>query len=108
MELARSQKKYHFQKISKTKVLDMVNITLLSTSDVFVTCRCSLKIQNFAGIILFVCRNRYRTYDGVGFVPGGTFFGTLCPAQDETMSRTKMPLADRPPPTQGKAPGSDK
>ena len=71
------------------------------------TRRCSLKIQTFAGITLFVCRNRYRTYDGVGFVTGGTFFGTLCPTQDETMSRTKIPLADRLPPMQGEAPGSD-
>ena len=31
--------------------------------------------------------NRYRTYNSVGFVPGGTLFGTLCPSQDETMSR---------------------
>ena len=43
------------------------------------------KFKNCAGITLFVCRNRYRTYNSVGFVPGGTFFGNLRPTQDETM-----------------------
>ena len=80
VELARSQKKDHFQKVSKTKDLDMVK-------NFFVTRRCSLKIQKSHRITLFVCMNRYRTYNSVGFVPGGTFFGTLCPTQDETMSR---------------------
>ena len=48
------------------------------------TRRCSLKIQKSRRHNI-VCRNRYRTYKSVGFVPGGTFFGTLCPTQDETM-----------------------
>jgi hypothetical protein len=41
-----------------------------------------------ASITVFVCnRNRYNSYDNVGFVPGGSIFGTLCTTQDETMSK---------------------
>ena len=44
------------------------------------------KFKNRADITLFVCRKRYNSYDSVGFVPGGSIFGTLCTTQDETMS----------------------
>ena len=56
--------------------------TVISTS---VMCRCSPKIKNCAGITLFICRNWYKLYDSVGFVPDRIIFGTFCPTQDETM-----------------------
>jgi hypothetical protein len=44
------------------------------------------KFKNCTGITLFVCSNRYNSFDSVGFVPGGRMLGTLCTTQDETMS----------------------
>ena len=79
VELALSRKKYQNQKVSKTKDLDMVKTFLLRAVGL-------QKFKNCAGITLFVCRNRYNSYDSVGFVPGGSIFGTLCTTQDETIS----------------------
>ncbi len=68
------------QKLSTTKDLDMVKNFFWWLTVV------PRKFKNRAGITLFVCRNRYNFYDSVGFVPGGSIFGTLCTTQDETMS----------------------
>ncbi len=79
VELGGSRKNW---KVTKTKDLDMVkNFFLL-------TCRWSLKFKNGAGRTLFMCRNWYKTYNTIGFVPGGNIFHTVCTTQDENQSVT--------------------
>ncbi len=75
----RCLEKYQNQKVSKTKYLELVKIFLWHVVVFW-------KFKNRAGITVFVCRNRYNSYDSVGFVPGGNIFGTLYTTQDETMS----------------------
>jgi hypothetical protein len=67
-------------KVMKTKDLAMVKNFFLLTR------RWSLKFKNGAGRTLFMCRNQYKTYDTVGFVPGGNIFHTFCTTQDENQS----------------------
>jgi hypothetical protein len=64
----RCLEKYRNQKVSKTKDLDMVKNFF---------CDAPLFSGNCAGITLSVCRNRYNSYESVGFVPGGSIFGTV-------------------------------
>jgi hypothetical protein len=49
-------------------------------------CRCSPKFENRAGRTHFICRNSYKTYNTVGFVPGGNIFHNFCTTQDETLT----------------------
>jgi hypothetical protein len=65
--------------VPKTKDLD-------TEKNFFVMRHCSPEIQKLRRHTTFVCRNRYNSYDSVGFVPGGSIFGTLCPTQDEIIS----------------------
>ncbi len=67
-------------KVTKTKDLDMVKNFFLLTR------RWSLKFKNGASRTLFMCRNWYKTYDTVGFVPGCNIFYTFCTTQDENQS----------------------
>ncbi len=43
-------------------------------------------VINRAGKTHFICRNLYKTYETVGFVPGSNFFLTFCTTQDENQS----------------------
>ncbi len=45
-------------------------------------------VINRAGKTHFICRNLYKTYETVGFVPGSNFFLTFCTTQDENQSPT--------------------
>ncbi len=40
-----------------------------------------------------MCRNLYKTYETVGFVPGSNFFLTFCTAQDENQSTAATAVA---------------
>ena len=51
-------------------------------------------VINRAGKTHFICRNLYKTYKTVGFVPGSNFFLTFCTTQDENQSFLYLSLSN--------------